>query len=256
MEMLDRIKRKQEAGFKEFVLNIETTGATKRAQIFTSGVLEDPIFMGWALKNIRTFNDFLELSSDDIDTVLKNQDQMMPVIAKCVFGATPEEMLKVEGVLNRYTSRLRDEISYLKDVTPAEKESSKFFLLKTTRKLQMEERIIGFPWKMPPRDIFFPKSFKDGDVQIKYENGTVAAEGKIEKGKREGAWNHYYENGSKLADGEYRLGLKHNYWHFYYSNGKVKSEGRYREDLKHGIWKELDRNDAVTESEYVEGVKK
>jgi hypothetical protein len=256
MGMLERIKKKQEAGFKEFVINMETTGAQSRGQIFTAGVLEDPVYMGWVMKNIRTFDDFLQLPSDEIDLVLSNQDQMMPVLAKCIFGLPEEKIIELESIIPRYMGRLKDELSYLKDVTPSEKESAKFFIMKTARKLQTEDRIPGFPWKMPPHEIFFPKSNKDGPGKIFFENGTLAAEGTFLKNRRIGPWRHNYDTGLILAEGEYLEGLKTGVWVFYYSNGNLKAQGKYKMDLRNGLWKEWDRNGQMTEVEYVDGVKK
>jgi hypothetical protein len=59
--MLDRIKKKQADGFKEFVSSMETTGSPMRGQILTAGLMEDPIYMTYVMKNLKTFNDFLQL---------------------------------------------------------------------------------------------------------------------------------------------------------------------------------------------------
>ena len=68
--MLERIKKKQLDGFREFVVSLETTSMQSRGQIFTSGVLEDPLYMSWVMKNIRTYEDFLKLPADEIEKVL------------------------------------------------------------------------------------------------------------------------------------------------------------------------------------------
>ena len=253
--MLDRIKKRQLDGFKEFVINMETTGATTRSQIFTAGILEDPIFMDWVMKNIRTFDDFLKLSSDDIATVLQGQDQTISIFAKALFG-NEAEIKNLEGTIPQLLSRFKDELSYIKEVTPQERDSAKFFIMKAARKFQMDESINGFQWKLPPMDVFYPKQYKDGPGQIVFDSGTVAAEGEFTKGKRTNSWKHYYENGKLLAEGDYFDGLKTNVWVFYWSNGNIKSQGKYKSDLKHGFWKEWDRHGTLTEVEYVEGVKK
>lgn len=254
--MLDRIKKRQNDGFKEFVINMETTASVTRAQIFTAGVLEDPIFMSYVMKNIRTFDDFMNLDSDDIDTVLTSQDQIMGLFAKCIFGADEAKIMNLEAMIPRLMSRLKDEISYLKEVTPMERDGARFYIMKVARKFQMEEKINGFSWKLPPQDVYYPKVHKDGKVKIHFESGVVAAEGEYQKGKRLGQWRHNYDQGNVLAEGDYSDGLKSGVWVFYYSNGNIKAQGKYKSDLKHGLWKEWDRAGVMTETEYNDGVKK
>lgn len=255
MGMLDRIKKKHNEGFKEFVINLETTGSVGRTQIFITGVLEDPIFMSFVMKNVRTFDDFLELDSDEIEVVLTSQEQMMTVFAKCLFGETEAKIMTLESSIPRLISRLRDELSYIKEVSSAEKEGAKYHILKVARKFQMEDKIHGFGWKLPPPDVYYSKQVKDGHCQICFDNGVVAAEGVYLKGKRSGFWKHNYDSGKLLAEGDYIQGLKTGEWVFYYSNGKLKSQGKYKEDLKHGAWKEWDRSGNCSEVEYHEAVK-
>jgi hypothetical protein len=256
MGMLDRIKKRQIEGFKEFVINMETTGVATRVQIFTAGVLEDPVFMSYVMKNIRTFDDFLTMDSDDIDSVLTSQDQTMTLFAKCMFGSDEATLMSLETIIPRLLSKFKDELSYLKDVPAKEKEGAKFYIMKLVRKFQMEEKIHGFSWKLPPQDVFYPKQYKDGQVKILFENNVVAAEGNYLKGRRIGFWRHNYDMGNILAEGDYSDGLKTGVWVFYYSNGNLKSQGKYKVDLKHGTWKEWDRSGVLTEIEYNEGVKK
>lgn len=254
--MLDRIKRRQIDGFKEFVINMETTAGTSRAQIFTAGVLEDPIFMSYVMKNIRTFDDFLELDSGEIDSVVKSQDQILGLFAKCVFGSDESKIMALESSIPRHMSRLRDELSYLKEVSPSEREGARFYIMKVVRKLQQEEKIHGFHWRLPPQDVYYPKVMKDGLSKLLFENGALAAEGEYFKGKRLGFWKHFYDVGVLLAEGDYSDGLKVGVWVFYFSNGNLKAQGKYKSDLKHGVWKEWDRSGVMNETEYYEGVKK
>lgn len=254
--MLDRIKKKQIEGFKDFVISMETSSGQSRAQIFTAGVLEDPIYMSYVMRNIKTFDDFLELDTDDIDTVLSSQDQILTLFAKCYFGADQDKLMSLETMIPRLLSKFKDELSYLKDVKEQEIVGAKFYILKVVRKLQMDERIHGFKWSLPPQDIYYPKQIKDGPYKIHFENGVLAAEGIYIKGQRMGDWKHNYETGKLLAEGDYFDGMKSGPWKFYFSNGKLRSEGKYKADQRHGLWKEYDREGNVTEVEYNEGVKK
>lgn len=255
MGMLDRIKKRQFVGFKEFVLNMETSGSGSRQQILMTGILEDPVFMTYVMKNVRTFDDFLNLPSDEIDTVIKTQDQILGVIAKCFFGSPPTEIAAFESMIPKHMSRLKDEMSYLTEVSPSEKEGAKYFILKLVRKLQMAETIQGFAWRLPSQEIFHPKVFKDGKSQIYFESSILAAEGDILRGKRTNSWKHFYDSGKLMAQGEYHDGLKTGVWVYYFGNGSIKSQGIYKLDLKHGVWKDWDRAGILSETDYVEGVK-
>jgi hypothetical protein len=256
MGMLDRIKKKKFVGFKEFVLNMETSGQSSRQLILMRGILEDPVFMANVMKNVRTFDDFLNLPSDEIDTVIKTQDQILGVLAKCFFGSPQSEISAFESMIPKYISRLKDELAYLTEVTPSEKEGAKYFILKLVRKLQMAETIQGFAWRLPPLEIFHPKVYKDGPTQIYFESSILAAEGDTLRGKRTNRWKHFYDSGKLLAQGEYHDGLKTGVWVFYFGNGSIKSQGDYKLDLKHGMWKDWDRAGVMSETDYIEGVKK
>lgn len=249
--MLDRIKKKQLIGFKEFVQNMEITPSSKRMHIFMTGVLEDPIYMNWVMKNIKGFSHVLSLPSEDIEAVLMIQEQMITIFAKsiCKDNVDPLELLP------RLGNRVKDEISYLGDLSDQEINSAKLYILKMARQLQMDEKIHGFDWQLPPQDVFFNKHIKDGHEKIFFENGILAAEGEYSKTRRVGYWKHNYDNGKILAEGEYLDGLKVGTWVFYYSNGNIKSQGKYLNDQKHGVWQEWDRNGLMTEIKYREGVR-
>jgi hypothetical protein len=234
---------------------METTHLTTRQQILTTGILEDPIFMSWVMKNCKTFEDLLNLSGNEIEALILHQEQVVLIMAKCLFGA-PEGLLRsLATSIPKQFAKIKDELSYLQDVTNGEKEASKYFLIKLTRQLQLQEKIQGFAWNLPPQDIFYPLTYPDGKSQIHFDSGILAAEGDMFKGKRSGNWVHNYDNGKILAEGEYLGGLKHGVWVFYYGNGSLKSQGKYKNDLKHGLWKEWDRAGQVSEIEYMEGVK-
>lgn len=253
--MLDRIKKKQADGFKEFVSSMETTGSPMRGQILTAGLMEDPVYMTYVMKNIKTFDDFLQLSSDDILSVITSQNQMVGLFAKCIFGSDSDPVKKFESSLPSLVSKLKDELSYINEVTPREKEGASFFILGVTRKFQLEDKIQGFPWILPPQEMYQPLKVLEGLNQIKFENGITAAEGMCTKGKRTGKWKHSYETGKLLAEGEYFNDLKTGVWNFYYSNGQPKSQGSFRSDLKQGTWKEWDRSGQMIQVVYNDGVK-
>lgn len=254
MGMLERIRKKQLEGFREFVISLETTSIASRGQIFTSGVLEDPMYMSWVMKNIRTFEDFMKLPADEIEKVLTSQENIINVFVKTIEDRAVGQTF-IESTIPKLMSKIKDEWDYVKDVTPEQRMSARSHIMKVTRKLQVSEDIIGFRWQLPPMDIFYPKSYKDGLTEICFDSGVMAAKGMMEKNHRVGPWVHYYDNGRILAQGSYLNGLKEGDWVFFYSSGQERARGKYFADQRHGLWKELDREGNVTETEYNEGVK-
>lgn len=254
MGMLERIKKKQLEGFREFVISLETTSQVSRGQIFTSGLLEDPMYMSWVLKNIRSFDDFLKLPGDEIESVLTSQENIINVFVRALEDRSSMTAY-LESTVPKLMSKIRDEAEYVGEVPPDQRISSRAHIMKVARKLQMSEHIMGFRWQLPPMDIFYPKSYKDGLTEITFESGVMAAKGVMEKNQRTGPWVHYYDNGRILAQGDYHQGLKEGNWVFFYSSGKERARGKYFADLRHGLWKEWDREGKLSEVEYQDGVK-
>lgn len=254
MGMLERIKKKQLEGFREFVMNLETTSLQSRGQIFTSGVLEDPMYMSWVMKNIRTFDDFMKLPSDEIEKVLASQENILNVFVRALDDGQASGSI-LEGIIPKLMSKIRDELEYAKDVSPDAKISARSHIMKVARKLQSTEEIMGFRWQLPPMEVFYAKTYRDGLTEICFDSGVMAAKGMMEKNKRLGPWVHYYDNGRMLAQGDYLEGLKEGNWIFYYSNGKERAKGKYFADQRHGLWKEWDREGVIAEVEYKDGVK-
>lgn len=253
--MLERIKKKQLEGFKEFVHSMETTGTSKRTQIVTAGVLEDPNFMFWVMKNMKTMEDFMTLPGEDVQAVLSSHPQIINVFAKAVFDLPKDQLDNISSSVPKFASQIKDELSYLKEVTGGERESARYFLLKTVRKLQDEEKIQGFGWRLPPMEIFYPKSYPDGKTEIFFESGVLAASGETLRNKRSGSWIHYYDTGKLLAKGTYLEGAKSGDWEFYYGTGNKRAQGEYVNDLRNGVWQEWDRNNVLSEVLYNEGVR-
>jgi hypothetical protein len=254
MGMLERIKKRQWEGLKDFVESLESSATHHRQMIMMNGILEDPLFMRWVTKNLKGFKDFLDLSSDQVDDVIRSNESMISVLAKALPVSNQDELQQYAQLCPRVFSKLRDEVSYLKDVPVLEREAAQKFIMKTVRKMQKEERIPGFHWQLPPQDVFYEKtSLKDGKAQICFEDGTVAAEGEIFKGKRIGKWQHYYDNGRLLGEGVYQEGIKNGSWIFFYGNGARRAEGKFLNDARHGLWREWDREGNPSEVDWKEG---
>lgn len=254
MGMLERIKKKQIEGFKDFVESLETAPPASRAAIFMSGVLEDPRFMSWVTKNIRSFSGFLEFPTDEIEIVLRSSETMVTVLMKALSPKTEEELQQMSSVFPHFIGRLREENQLLSEVLPSEREAAQLHVLRAIRKLQKLEKIQGFHWELPPLEIFQERlAIKDGMIELTFDDGKIAAVGEILKGKRIGVWKHYYDNGQLMAEGPYLEGIKTGPWTFFYGNGAIRSKGKYQDDARHGLWEEWERDGTMREVEWVEG---
>lgn len=209
--------------------------------------------MQWVTLNVKSFNDFLELSDDDIESIIRSNDSMINMLARATKDLPWES---VASKFSRFAGKLKDEISYLPEISAGEKDGAQQFLLKTARKMQKGELIQGFRWEIPPQDLFFDSPLpKEGKIQIKFIDGSLAAEGEVFKGKRVGEWMHFYEIGKLLAQGNYREDLKEGLWTFYYGSGEKRSEGRFSSDARNGEWRDWSRTGEETVSDWVEGKK-
>lgn len=222
-----------------------------RYSIVVTGILEDPAYMQWVTRNMKSFEQFLEFTSDDIEQVMRSNDSMMMMLARAMKNLDWE---KYSPNFSRFQGKLKDEIGYLTEVSPAEQEKAQFFILKAVRKMQREEKIQGFSWELPDQVIFHAPQFpKEGVVQLKFIDGSIAAEGEVLKGKRIGVWKHFYETKKLLAQGTYQEDLKEGLWTFFYANGEKRSEGRFLSDSRHAEWKEWSRTGELSLSQWTDG---
>jgi hypothetical protein len=255
MSMLDRIKKRYQDGFKEFVLSLEASSSKVRGQIFLTGLLEDPVFMGHVVKNIKSFDDIISMGPEDLGVIISEDRQLIGVLATCLSNS----QTKIQSFEQRHpvlAPLVKEELSLMKSASPSEIEQAQQFFIKLTRKFQTQGKIKGFDWFLPPQEVYVSRRVSDGPVKIEFENGATAALGFHVKGKREGMWYHYYETGALLAVGNYSKGLKEGEWKFFYSSGKLKGVGEFRSDVRDGLWIDWDRSGKHTESTYENGTKK
>lgn len=257
MGMLTRLKRRELEGFKEFVCNLETTPESRRKEILQLAALEDPLYTSWVIKNITTINSILKLSSDQIDKVLKTIPNGINALAKAFYNSEQIPFIK-EQVLSRYMlSDFEEYLVAISALKKSEQEGSQFLILKVVRELQRKGEIEGPFWSLPPIDLMNEEKMTsfNGEVEIKFDNGAVAAKGTMLKSQRHGIWEHYFESAQIMARGFYRAGLKNGNWEFWYLNGKVKAKGAFKDDNKHGEWHEYDQTGTETLVKYEQGKK-
>lgn len=256
--MLERIKKKETAGFKEFVSNLETTAIEKRLDIIQLAILEDPIYMEWVLKNVITVDKVLDLPTEEIRMICQNLPNGIPLLAKTFYKTSFDNKL-LNGILpQEFLAEYKDAADAIPSLTKSSQDAAGFLVLKTMRTLQEKDQIVGPSWLLPPVEIL--KSLnkiqhESGFQEITFDNGVIAAKGNIVRNKRDGEWCHYFQNGKLMAKGTYSKGYKHGIWTFYYSDEKIKSQGEYIYDSKEGEWSEVDKNGVKVTVVYKEGLK-
>lgn len=256
MAMLSRLKRRELEGFKEFVCNLEVTPESRRKEIIQLAALEDPIYTSWVIRNLTTASAVLKLSSDQINKVIKTIPSGLNTLAKAFYNTEMIPFIK-EQVLSRYMlSDFEEYLMAISGLKKAEQEGAQFLILKVVRELQRKEEIEGPFWSLPPISLMNEeKIIADCELEIKFDNGVVAARGSILKNQRHGIWEHYFENGQLMARGFYRSGLKNGGWEFWYLNGNTKAKGSFKDDNKHREWYEYDQAGILTLVQYEDGKK-
>jgi asparagine synthetase B (glutamine-hydrolysing) len=141
MAMLERIKKKQWVGLKEFVESVEVAPQGQRPLILLNGILEDPRFMQWVTKNMKGFQDVLNLPTDEL-TVLAGSHETMPKVLAKALAVAPEEIGGLAKIFPRHFSKLREEIEFLSAVPAGEREAARNFVLKAVRKLLPGEAMV------------------------------------------------------------------------------------------------------------------
>jgi len=83
----------------------------------------------------------------------------------------------------------------------------------------------------------YDKNGREVDGEL-YDKDKLMARGMIDSlGRREGSWIFYYDTGEKRSEGKYEKGMKQGPWKFYFKNGKIEQDGNYKDDLAYGAWK-------------------
>lgn len=251
MGILDRIKKQEYTGLKEFVGNLETTSSFKRKEIMALGMLEDPVYMHWVAKNIMNMDKMLEVSPDFYQSLVKRQESYVGVIARAIYQSKYEKIY-LESCLPPFVLRLvKEEFTNIKNLKPEEQVGAQYSLFRQLRRMQEADEVRDNPWRLPSKDIL---QRKDPDIngvyEIKLENGKLAARGNLMGGKRTGQWTFYYEAGQVLAEGDFERGKKVGHWNFYYPEGKILFAGSFQDDNRFGIWSYYEPNGEKIEKEY------
>ncbi len=255
MYTLTKHKKLGLKGFKTFVKNLELFPEETVKTIISVGLLEDPVYIKWALKNKVGFHYFLKL---DYESVLKVISKLGRSGLQLIVFAIKDHELEDEFLKKNMTEKVLfeyEELSKYTLVTEQESNIGKFRIMEVMLELEMNYEIPSFAWDLPSLEVMQGKSHrlgKDGSYLQKYLNGNIALEGQLIHMLREGSWRHYYPNGSLMAEGIYLQGEKNGNWDFYHPDGSRKSVGSYKEDLKNGKWIEYANGEGL-ELKYKEG---
>jgi hypothetical protein len=255
--VLIRHKKKGYEGFAYFVKFIEALSPLKQKDFLENGMLEDPIYIGWVLKNMMSIKFLSGLETEELVKLEQNLpnffEHLYYAMVKDPDGLDPVEDILPLGMFKNF----KEVCEYL---TPADKSkslASASAIIVKIRDLQDRGLIKEFYWKYPPKDIAFEKkdTERTGQYKLVYPNGEIALTGMVERTLRTGEWLHFYENGEMMARGYYEEGEKTGEWKFYYSNGRQKSRGLYVDNLKEGEWETWNAKGEKSLVHYIRGRK-
>lgn len=258
MYTLKKHKKKGAAGFKEFVKNLETFPASTVKEMLLLGLVEDPVYLKWAMENRISFQYLLNLSEEDVMTLFQNINKSFEILAMA-FKNTSEEDDFIKGKLPSSLQKQYYQESEYINPTLQQKIQARTKLMNTLYQLEESGVFEKFSWKIPPVSILEGEELKpleDGQYGLyytePYEN-VLALKGPVEKGLRAGLWAHFYPNGELIAKGHYVSGEKAGSWTFFYPNKAMWLEGKFVDGLKDGSWKEYATDGTFVEIQYQKG---
>lgn len=255
MYTLNKHKRRGADGFKDFVKNLELfPSSTVRDMIFL-GLLEDPVYLKYALENRISFNFFVSLEVDDVLKIYELLKGGLNVLVMALKGTSEEEEFITQKLPTPLQRQYWEEQEHT-SVTVTQQDSARIMIMEKVLELEKRGELPKISWKMPPVKILEGQDYTiddKGQFIQRYDNGKTALKGTLEKRLRAGMWEHFYPNGKMFAKGYYVSGEKADEWTFFYPDGKIKSLGIFKDDKKHGVWKEYDREGREIHIEYQAG---
>ena len=228
--MLTKHKKKGLEGFQNFVCNIETASLDSFRNILQVAMIEDPIYITWALKNLMHFQDVMALEDDPFEALLKALPNRRTWVY--AFGRSEMEPLFLGKVSKITRQQFLDELALVNEITPAQQLQARNACITKIRSLQKNHELDPYPWKLPAQEVLDGSHLKlptSGEVVLDYESGTPALRGKTENHQRTGHWDVFFPNGQKYAEGEYKEDQRDGQWQFYGPRGELKIQQNYEE---------------------------
>lgn len=238
MYTLSKHKKKGVDGFKEFVKNLELFPSKTVQNMIFIGLLEDPVYLKWALQNRISFQYFKELSPEDVMKIYDFIRMPLQTFISAMKSDNDEPAFvgeKLPEPLQRQYWEEREGLS----VTFARQDQARISIMEKVLELEKRGILPKINWKIPPSDVLEGNSFEitDDGIYIQYyQNGKFALRGMLENRLRAGTWEHFYPDGNIFAVGIYINGEKNDDWTFYYPDGCVKMQGSFKDDLREGKW--------------------
>jgi len=223
-------------------MNLELLPSKVVKELICNGMLEDPVYLKWAMDNRVGFDYFLKLSKDDVYKVFQSLTNPGVIFLRALKNH-PEENEFITSKLPSLVLKQYLDDREVMGITLALQEDARIKIMKVIYDLKEKGELDHFDWKLPSVEVLSGTSHKVdkfGNYNQFYENGKLAVTGILEKGKRSGPWKYFYDDGSLYAVGVYVQGQKQDEWCTYYLNGNLKSCGVYVDDCKKGEWKEPD----------------
>jgi len=256
MSILNKHKKMGKKGFFDFVYNLEVYDEDQKKNITQISLLEDPVYVKWALINQIDIHFFMkDLTTNEKELVIQAIPNPWESVLYAFYSTDYEDALMVT-LSEKSSKKYIEAREYFKTPAAEAQRKGQNLILRTVRKLQAENAITPFKWKLPEEDVLNGKKSLlpvRGEFKQYYEDGKIALEGQVEDKMREGHWFHYYPNGQILAEGIYIQGKKEGKWHFYYSDGKTMTSGEFQNDQRNGSWKEMGKTGIEKTIKYAKG---
>lgn len=257
MYTLKKHKRRGAEGFKDFVRNLETFPAPTVKEMLQLGLIEDPVYLKWAMENRISFQYLANLDTEHLMLIYKEVPNSLNILIMALKDS-PEENILLPKLPEGFQRQYRDEKEYAQ-VSISQKVQARHKMMNIMFKLEEEGEIDPFVWNLPPVAVLQGESHSiddDGDFVQYYTEPyqqVLALKGPLEEGLRAGSWKHYYPNSELIAEGFYVSGQKAGQWTFYYPDKKTWMEGPFVDGLKEGVWKEFTADGRMKEVLYKKG---
>jgi hypothetical protein len=257
MYTLRKHKKRGAEGFKDFVRNLESFPAATVKEMLQLGLIEDPVYLKWAMENRISFQYMINLDPEHIMMIYRKVPNSLQVLVMALKNSPDEQslMAKLPEALQR---QYNDEKEY-SQVTAAQRVQARHKMMSVMFKLEKSGELESFVWNLPPVKVLQGEdnSLDEDGNYIQYytppQDDIIALKGPLEEGLRAGAWQHFYPNGELIAEGHYVDGEKAGPWKFFYPDKKLWMEGVFVEGLKEGSWKEYDSQGRSREAQYKKG---
>ena len=230
MGMLTKHKKKGLEGFQNFVCNIETASSESFKNILQTAMIEDPIYITWALKNLMHFEDVVELEDEPFETLLNAMPNCQTWVY--AFGHSEMEPLLLGKVSKLTRQKFLDELALVPKISPGQQLQARNSCITKLRAMQKNHDLDPYAWQLPPQEVLDGDHLKlpaTGEVVIDYAPGQPALRGSMDNHMRTGNWEVFYPNGQKYAQGAFKEDQRDGVWEFFGTRGEAKMKQSFED---------------------------